>query len=77
MRPLTAAYGEGLAVLLGHLAASRQPQVQAWLQLKEELMANDDAWLAQGWDDLNDLEADFIHTNAQHLTNKSWLVASK
>ena len=68
------AYGEGLAVLLGHLAATRRPQVQAWLQLKEDLVASDAAALQieQGWDDLDDLEADFIVTNAQHL-GKSWL----
>ena len=34
--PLTRAYGEGLAVLIGHLAAVRQPQVQAWLQLQKK-----------------------------------------
>ena len=71
------AYGEGLAVLLSHLATSRRPQVQAWLQLKEDLRLSDAAALhaTQGWDDLNDLEADFLVTNAQHLQNKSWLVS--
>ena len=49
---------------------------QAWLLLKDELMKADEALMfAEGWDDLNDLEADFHHINAQHLTNKSWLVA--
>jgi len=70
--PLTAAYGEGFRVLLGHLAASRQPQVQAWLQLKEELVAADEG-LNQGWDDLNDLEEEYIALNQQHLASKSWL----
>ena len=69
-----AAYGEGLAALLGHLAASRKPQVQAWLQLKEDLMASDEATLAEGgWDDLNDLEQDFLAVNSQHLAKKAWL----
>jgi len=72
--PLTAAYGEGLAALLGHLSASRQPQVQAWLQLKEDLQAADEeAMLNQGWDDLNDLEEEYIQLNHQHLASKSWL----
>ena len=71
------AYGEGLAVLLSHLAAARRPRVQAWLQLKEDLVRSDAAALhaTQSWDDLNDLEADFIVTNAQHLQNKSWLTS--
>ena len=71
------AYGEGLAVLLSHLATSRRPRVQAWLQLKEDLIRSDAAALGatQGWEDINDLEADFIVTNAQHLQQKSWLVA--
>ena len=38
-------YGEGLAVLLSHLASSRRPQVQAWLQLKEDLVKSDAAAL--------------------------------
>jgi len=68
--------GEGLSALISHLTAQRQPQVQAWLLLKDELMKADEALMfAEGWDDLNDLEADFHHINAQHLTNKSWLVA--
>ena len=67
--------GEGLAVLLSHLAANRRPQVQAWLQLKEELVRSDTVALyADGWDDLNDLEADFITTSEMHR-GKSWLVA--
>jgi len=47
------------------------------MQLKEDLQLSDAAALhaTQGWDDLNDLEADFIHTNLSHLSNKSWLVA--
>lgn len=74
--PLTAAYGEGLAVLLSHLAASRPPQVAAWLQLKEEQRAHDEEALEEGgWDDLNELEEAFIHTNTAHLANKSWLIA--
>ena len=70
-------YGEGLAVLLAHLAAARRPQVQAWLQLKEDLIKSDAAALdsEQGWDDLNDLEADFIVTSEQHRSKGSWLVA--
>ena len=72
------AYGEGLAVLLSHLAAARRPQVQAWLQLKEDVVRSEAAALydhhEQGWDDINDLEADFIVTSEQHR-GKSWLVA--
>ena len=70
------AYGEGLAVLLSHLATNRRPQVQAWLQLKEDLVRADEDALheEQGWDNVEDLEADFIVTNAQHL-GKSWLVS--
>jgi len=68
--------GEGLSALISHLTAQRQPQVQAWLRLKDDLMKADEALMfAEGWDDLNDLEADFHQINAQHLTNKSWLVA--
>lgn len=76
--PLTRAYGEGLAVLIGHLAAVRQPQVQAWLQLKEEAAAADQEALGldgETWEDLDGLEADFVQTNATHQPNRSWLVA--
>jgi len=73
---VTQAYGEGLAVLLSHLAASRPPQVAAWLQLKEEQRMFDEEALEEGgWDDLNELEEAFIHTNAAHLAHKSWLNA--
>lgn len=61
------AYGEGLAVLLSHLAANRRPQVQAWLQLKEDLVRSERNDLyEQGWDDLNDLEEEFIFTSEVH-----------
>lgn len=76
--PLTRAYGEGLAVLIGHLAAVRQPQVQAWLQLKEEAAAADMEALGldgETWEDLDGLEADFVQTNATHQPNRSWLMA--
>lgn len=35
-------YGEGLAALLQHLAHSRQPQIQAWFELKQEMEEDDD-----------------------------------
>jgi len=63
---LQEAYGDGLMLLLQHLATARQPSVQAWLQLKLEAERASDA-AASEWTNLSDLEEDFVLINHEHL----------
>ena len=62
---LSAMYGDGLSVLLQHLTTSRQPSVQAWLQLKQEAERSTDT--AATWTSLSALEEDFLLINHEHL----------
>lgn len=52
-------------MLLQHLTASRQPSVQAWLQLKQEAERSTDP--AATWTSLSALEEDFLLINHEHL----------
>jgi len=66
---LQEAYGDGLMLLLQHLTASRQPSVQAWLQLKTEAeRANEVAATTTAWTNLASLEEDFLLINHEHLS---------
>lgn len=62
---LSEMYGDGLSVLLQHLTTSRQPSVQAWLQLKQEAERSTDT--AATWTSLSALEEDFLLINHEHL----------
>jgi len=55
-------YGEGLAALLQHLAHSRQPQIQAWFELKQEMEEEED----DDWTNLDDLEREYLLLNEEH-----------
>ncbi|KAL1499362.1 hypothetical protein AB1Y20_011569 [Prymnesium parvum] len=59
------AYGEGLCALLQHLAHSRQPQIQAWFELKQDMAQELER---ETWTNLNDLEEHFLLMNEQHLS---------
>jgi len=64
------AYGEGLCALLQHLAHSRQPQIQAWFELKQEMEEEEEEVT---WTNLNDLEEHFLLMNEEHLSRGSTL----
>uniref|UniRef100_A0A7S4BH68 Uncharacterized protein n=2 Tax=Chrysotila carterae TaxID=13221 RepID=A0A7S4BH68_CHRCT len=64
------AYGDGLSALLQHLAASRQPSVQAWMQLKLEAERSNEL-SSSTWTNLASLEEDFVLMNHEHIHSSS------
>ena len=61
-------YGEGLAALLQHLAHSRQPQIQAWFELKQEMEEEEEE---ETWTTLDGLEREYLLLSEYHLGQRS------
>lgn len=71
-REIREAYGDGLATLVQHLATTRQPTVQAWLELKREIAVSTEEYFEEsplGWTDLGLLETDFLLMSHAHINS--------
>lgn len=71
-REIREAYGDGLATLVQHLATTRQPTVQAWLELKREIAVSTEEYFEEsplGWTDLGLLETDFLLMSHEHINS--------